>query len=119
MTRVPLALLLAPVLLSAQSLDPTDILKPLGASPNWSTYGGDYSGRRYSALEEIHRSNVKSLVQAWKTKLIAGAKDTGPNVSVSGVGQLEAGALANIKGSVLQVDGVLYIAAPDNAWALD
>ena len=28
----------------------------------WPTYSGDYSGRRYSALTQIHQSNVKALV---------------------------------------------------------
>lgn len=119
MKHIHFALFLAPVLLRAQSLDPTDILKPLGALSDWSTYSGDYSGRRYSILEEMNRSNVKSLAPAWKVKLVAGSMDTGPNVTVDGVGKLESGALANIKGSILQVGGLLYVAAPDNAWALD
>jgi alcohol dehydrogenase (cytochrome c) len=53
--------------------------------------------------------------------LIAGTKDTaaGDKLITGGVGNLESGAVANIKGSILSVDGVLYVSAPDNAWAID
>ena len=110
-----------PALLAAQTLDPAEILKPLGATPNWPTYGGDYSGRRYSSLKGIDRANVRNLTVAWKSKVVAGAKDTaaGDKLIVSGVGKLESGALASIKGAILAVDGVLYLSAPDNAWAID
>ncbi len=116
-----LLLFSVPVLLAAQTLDPSEILKPLGESPNWPTYSGDYSGKRFSALREIDRSNVRGLTEAWKTKLIAGTKDTaaGTKLITGGVGKLESGALASIKSSILAVDGVLYISAPDNAWAID
>ena len=42
--------LLMPALLSAQGLDPTTIGRPLGTSDDWPVYGGDYSGKRFSAL---------------------------------------------------------------------
>jgi alcohol dehydrogenase (cytochrome c) len=121
MSRFRFSLFLLPVLLAAQSLEPSEILKALGAGANWPTYAGDYSGKRYSGLAEIDRSNVNKLVQIWKTTLVAGTKDTeaGPNLIVGGVGQLEAGALANVKGSILEIDGLLYVATPDNAWALN
>jgi alcohol dehydrogenase (cytochrome c) len=112
---------MAPAPLTAQSLEPTDILKALGSTSAWPTYSGDYSGKRYSLLTEVDRSNVANLTQAWKTKLVAGTKETnaGSSLIVSGIGQLEAGALANIKGSILEVNGILYVSAPDNAWAVD
>jgi alcohol dehydrogenase (cytochrome c) len=115
------ALAMVPALLAAQGLEPTDILKALGMSGDWPTYSGDYSGKRYSLLTEIDRSNAGKLTEAWKTKLVSGTKETKPgsNLIVSGIGQIEAGALANIKGSILEVNGVLYVSAPDNAWALD
>jgi alcohol dehydrogenase (cytochrome c) len=113
------ALSVCPALLPAQGLEPTDILKPLGG--DWPTYGGDYSGKRYSLLTELDRSSAKNLTQDWKTRLVAGSKDANPasRLIVSGIGQLEAGATANIKGSILEVNGTLYVSAPDNAWALD
>src|SRR5690348_187914 len=87
-----------PLLAAAQGLDPTDILKPLGGAGNWPVYGGDYSGKRYSALTQIDRSNVKKLASSWSTKLVAGSGDRNAPVIVSGVGDLEAGGLANVKG---------------------
>jgi alcohol dehydrogenase (cytochrome c) len=41
-----------------------DLLKhPVG--DNWPTYNGDYTGRRYSGLREINRTNVAQLRAAW------------------------------------------------------
>jgi len=116
-----LSLVIAPALLMAQSLDPTAILKSLGTNGDWPTYGGDYSGRRYSALKQLNTSTVKNLTLAWSTRLTAGsqARVSGSNLVVAGIGDLEAGALANIKGSILHVGGMIYVSAPDNAWALD
>jgi alcohol dehydrogenase (cytochrome c) len=36
---------------------------PVGA--NWPSYNGDYSGRRYSTLDEINVSNVSRLRAEW------------------------------------------------------
>ncbi len=36
-----------------------------------------------------------------------------------GTGEFAAGGAPNIKGSILMVDDVLYVTAPDNVWALD
>ena len=107
--------------LAAQTLDPALLLKPLGTSEAWPSYSGDYSGKRYSALTQLNQSNVKNLTPAWNIRLVAGSagRKPGPNLIIGGVGSDEAGALANIKASILQVNGVLYVSAPDNAWALD
>src|SRR5437879_9094027 len=32
---------------------------------NWTSYNGDYSGRRYSSLHEINLTNVAQLRAAW------------------------------------------------------
>ncbi len=32
---------------------------------NWLTYSGDYAGRRYSRLKQIHFDNVRDLRVAW------------------------------------------------------
>jgi len=47
---------------SAQGLDPAILLKP--TTDVWPTYNGDYSGRRYSTLNQINASNVDSLTVA-------------------------------------------------------
>jgi alcohol dehydrogenase (cytochrome c) len=103
----------------SQSLDPSEILKPHPDS--WPTYSGDYSGRRYSSLDAINQSTVKNLSLAWVSRLHTGSQGlpTDPPTIVAGEGTAEFNTPANIKGSILQVDGVLYVSTPDNAWALD
>lgn len=111
---------------SAQTLEPQLLQKPLSAE--WPTYSGDYSSRRYSALSEINQSNVKGLSLAWVGRLPTSADAApagrggfgGPGIPtiVAGVGT-ESFANAQVRGSILKVDGTLYVSAPDNAWAVD
>src|ERR1700722_14617032 len=102
------ALLIAPAM--AQLLDPALLTKPLGDS--WPTYSGDYSGKRYSSLTQLNQSNVKNLTLAWVNRFTAGAGggrgggQTG--VGGEGTGELAAGGGTNIKGSIFEVDGILY-----------
>ena len=107
-------------------LDPADILKPLGDS--WPTYSGDYSGRRYSSLTQINQSNVKNLTLAWTARLTSGPGGPAlpsafgprqPEVMTGGVGENEFVGATTVKGAILSVNGVLYVTAPDNVWALD
>jgi len=107
-------------------LNPADILKPLGES--WPTYSGDYSGRRHSSLTQVNQSTVKNLTLAWTTRLTAGPSGPvvpvpfgprQPEVIVGGVGENEFVGATTVKGSILSVNGVLYVTAPDNVWALD
>lgn len=100
-------------------LTPAEILDP--APDSWPTYSGDYSGRRYSALDQIDQSNVRNLTLAWATRVTAGPNDTGHPLTVGGPGdgELFANQGARIRGGILLVDGVLYMSAPDNAWAVD
>src|SRR5207253_4289731 len=37
----------------------------LALGQDWSVYGGDAGGTRYSALKDINRSNVTKLKTAW------------------------------------------------------
>src|ERR1022692_4299816 len=32
---------------------------------NWMTYSGDYSGKRFSALDQINITNARTLVAKW------------------------------------------------------
>jgi alcohol dehydrogenase (cytochrome c) len=118
----------AGVLAQQSGLDPAAILKPL--SDGWPSYSGDYTGRRYSALRQISTSNVKNLSLAWTVRLNAGPNGAGPGISapyspraprtiVGGVGSNEFVGGTTVKGSILAVDDVLYVTAPDNVWALD
>jgi len=109
----------APGIAVSQSLDPAQLLKP--NTDSWPTYSGDYSGRRYSTLTQVNQATVKNLSLAFVSRLQAGPQGPPgtPPVIVAGEGKGEFNTAANIRGSILQVDGVLYIATPDNAWASD
>jgi alcohol dehydrogenase (cytochrome c) len=106
-----------------RGVEPADLLKPLKDS--WPTYSGDYSGKRYSALDQINQSNVKDLTLAWMSRVTPGAEQGGrgarrPNLIVGGEGpgDISVGG-GTIKASALEVDGFLYFTMPDNAWAVD
>jgi len=112
----------------AQGLSSADLLKPL--TNDWPTYSGDYSGKRYSKLTQVNQSNVKNLTLAWTSRMTAGAGNAGgggrgggfgggaPTI-VGGEGTADAGGNANIRASILEVNGILYLDTPDNAWAVD
>ena len=89
------SLVLAPELLMGQGVTPADLIKPLKDS--WPTYNGDYSGKRFSPLDQINAGNVGSLTLAWAFR---------PHAS-------------SIKATPLVVNGILYFTAPDNVWAVD
>ena len=141
---IALTLVAAPAFLLAQEsggLDPATLLKPL--SDSWPTYSGDYTGRRYSALTQINQETVKSLGLAWTTRgLTQGTGPTGRGaaggvgfgggggrgggaapapmiVAGEGSGEFNAGGPAQVRGTILMVDGVLYATSPDNLWAID
>src|SRR5712671_2086026 len=78
----------------AQGVDPAMLLKP--PADSWPTYHGDYSGRHHSPLTQITPANVGRLTQAWKFQTTQGIKST-----------------------PILVNGVLYVSAPDNVWAID
>ncbi len=82
--------------LDAQGLDPAALLRPTADS--WPSYHGDYSGRRHSQLKQITPDNVHQLTLAWA---------------------FQTGQPGGIKSSPLLVNGVIYITAPDNLWAID
>jgi acido-empty-quinoprotein group A len=89
------ALGLHPPFASAQELDPAALFKP--ATDTWPTYNGDYSGKRYSTLDQINAGNINSLTLAWAF----------PTHSTT------------IKSTPLEVNGILYFSVPDNVWAVD
>ncbi len=89
-----LALGLASIV-SAQALDPAALLK--APTDTWPTYNGDYSGKRYSTLDQINAGNVSSLTLAWAFQTHGAA----------------------IKSTPLEVNGILYFSVPDNVWAVD
>ncbi|MEG9436480.1 acido-empty-quinoprotein group A [Edaphobacter sp. HDX4] len=124
---VPLFLLSAFSVGQQGTVPPESLLKPL--SNSWPTYNGDYTGKRYSALTAVNKMTVKHLTLGWMSQLVPGAESTPPsgrsrgptviqNVGGEGSGDIDIRS-GSIKGSVLAVDGVLYVTMPDNAWAVD
>ena len=66
---------------------------------NWMTYSGDYSGRRFSALDQINVTNAHTMVAKWV---------------------YQTGATGKLEATPLVVDGILYATAQDDrAFALD
>jgi len=66
---------------------------------NWMTYSGDYSGRRFSTLDQINTKSARSLVAKWV---------------------YQTGATGKLETTPLVVDGILYATAQDDrAFALD
>src|SRR5271166_1863161 len=49
----------SPLHVSAEDLS----IRPVGE--NWPSYNGDYTGRRFSSLREINRTNVAQIRAAW------------------------------------------------------
>lgn len=93
---------LLPGLLQAQGLDPKLIVNPPRGT--WPTYNGDYSGQRFSPLQQINQDTIHSLALAWAF----------PTGLVNGGGNIY-----SIKGTPLMVDGIVYFTMPDHVWAVD
>jgi alcohol dehydrogenase (cytochrome c) len=88
-------LLAATFAAAAQSLEPFAITHPEPGT--WPTYNGDYSGRRFSTLNQVNRSNVDRLTLAWSFQTHTQA----------------------LKSTPLAVGGILYFTVPDHVWAID
>lgn len=65
---------------------------------NWSSYNGDYTGRRYSALREIDKANVSQLQAQWAFHA--------PNSS-------------HLEVTPVVVDGMMLVTVANDAYALD
>src|SRR5437016_9083207 len=89
---------LSAALFGQARLDPARLLQP--GTDSWPTYNGDYSGRRFSTLTKISATNVQALSLAWIYRIGTGVAGT-------------------IKGTPLQINGVLYFTVPDHVWAVD
>ena len=79
------------------NVSPDDLLTQPPAA-NWTSYNGDYTGRRFSALHQITATNVASLRAAW----IFHASNT-----------------ERLEVTPVVVRGVMYVTAANDAWALD
>ncbi len=72
------------------------LVQPVGA--NWTSYNGDYSGRRYSSLDEITTANVSQLRAAWV---------------------FHPGNSQRLEVTPVVVRGVMYITSANDVFALD
>jgi len=72
------------------------LINPVGAE--WPSYNGDYTGRRYSSLREIHTGNVGKLRAAW----VFHPKNT-----------------QALEATPVVVRGVMYVTSANDTFALD
>jgi alcohol dehydrogenase (cytochrome c) len=93
-TGIATLLCAAALPICAQSVDPKLLLNPPPST--WLTYHGDYTGERHSKLTEITPENISKLKQIWKFQ-----------------------ASQQLKASPIVANGMIYITAPDNLWAID
>ncbi len=96
--RTAVLLLVAGLCARGQGLDPNLLAHP--SSDAWPTFNGDYSGKRFSPLHQIDRSNagLLSMVWAFQTDVSGGP---------------------GLKATPLLVNGTLYFTEPDDVWAID
>jgi alcohol dehydrogenase (cytochrome c) len=69
---------------------------PAGA--NWTSYNGDYTGRRYSSLSEVNASNVQQLRAAWV---------------------FHPGNSQSLQATPIVVRGVMFVTSANDVFALD
>jgi alcohol dehydrogenase (cytochrome c) len=82
---------------ASTSVKAEDLLaRPVGA--NWTSYNGDYTGRRYSSLSEIAAANVPQLRLSWV---------------------FHPGNSSRLEATPVVVNGVMYVTAANDAFALD
>ena len=116
------ALALLPVSLAAQFLDPSVLKKP-NATDAWPTYHGDYSGKRYSILDQINKANVGTLTLSWAFRALATATSAtnvgGPSKPGDPTFWGGPSDSYRIAATPLLVDGILYFSAMDRAWAVN
>jgi len=113
-----------PIALLAQPFDfaqagRTD--SPAAFPDAWPAHYGDHTGRRFSPLNQINATNVKTLSLAWIHRATAQEGDNIGGEYRTGDPYYWGGPQANvtIKATPLMVNGVLYFAAPDHAYAID
>jgi alcohol dehydrogenase (cytochrome c) len=82
---------------SATAVRAEDLLTSPAAA-NWTSYNGDYTGRRYSALREITVANVHQLRAAWV---------------------FHPGNSQNLEATPVVIRGVMFVTSANDVFALD
>lgn len=72
------------------------LARPVGE--NWTSYNGDYTGRRYSRLKEINPQNVQKLRTSWV---------------------FHPGNSERLEATPVVINGVMYVTSANDAFALD
>jgi alcohol dehydrogenase (cytochrome c) len=94
-------LALAPMAQVASSSGLQVNAEDLLASPvgeNWTSYNGDYTGRRFSRLDQINRANVSQLRPAWV---------------------FHPGNTQRLEATPVVIRGVMYVTSANDVFALD
>lgn len=82
---------------SAIQVTAADLLaRPVGE--NWPSYNGDYTGRRFSSLQQINKTNVSQLRAAWV---------------------FHPGNTQRLEATPVVVRGVMYVTSANDVFALD
>jgi len=76
----------------------SDALRAQPVGENWPSYNGDYTGRRFSSLREINRSNVGQLRAAWV---------------------FHPGNTQRLEATPVVIHGVMYVTSANDVFALD
>src|SRR5437660_446016 len=93
-------------LLHGQALDPNTLTLFKQPADVWPTYNGDYSGRRFSDLNQINQSNIDSLRIEWMYR-------------ITGIGPQRGVGNPTIKSTPLMVNGIAYFTIPDHVFAVN
>jgi PQQ-dependent dehydrogenase (methanol/ethanol family) len=88
---------IAKVVSSDKGIQFPDIARP--RSGEWPTYHGNLSGNRHSPLDQINAANVAGLAPKWVFPL--------------------AGVQRPMQVTPVVVDGMMFVTAPNEAWAVD
>ena len=96
-SRPPTAQQVQPATAAFTTVSEQDLLdQPPGS--NWTTYNGDYSGRRFTNLHEINLTNVAKLRAAWI---------------------FHPGNSERLEATPLVVHGIMYVTSANDVFALD
>jgi glucose dehydrogenase len=80
-----------------------ELTRTRAGSNDWLTYGGSLYNQRYSTLDQINTTNVKSLKGAWMTRLGSGR-----------------GSKYYFEADPIVIDGIMYVpTGNDDIYALD
>ena len=75
-----------------------DRVREVTSSADWPTYNGDPGGNRYTTLTQIDKTTVARLAPKWMFTFPAAG---------------------SLQGTPVVVDGIMYVTAPNECFALD